>query len=59
MNSALVPVVTKADCAVLKLPVLLVVVHVIVPVGFEPVTVAVQVTGEPAVAGLGVQVTDV
>ena len=43
----------------LKEPVLLVVVHVIVPVGLAPVTVAVHVTGEDTVMGLGEQVTDV
>lgn len=43
----------------LKLPVLLLDVHVIVPVGLEPDTVAVQVIGESVSAGFGEQETDV
>jgi hypothetical protein len=42
----------------LKLPVLLFVLQVTVPIGLDPETVAVQVTGEPATAGLGEQETD-
>ena len=37
------------------MPLLLLVVHVIVPVGLIPDTVAVQVTSEPAVVELGEQ----
>jgi hypothetical protein len=43
----------------LKLPVLLLVLQETVPVGLEPDTVAVQVTGEPTETGLGEHCTDV
>jgi hypothetical protein len=41
----------------LNIPVLLVVVQFTVPVGLDPYTAAVQVTAEPAKAGLGEQET--
>jgi hypothetical protein len=47
----------KDVCVELKLPVLLLVLQVIVPVGLDPDTVAVQVTGEPIETGLGEHVT--
>ncbi len=43
----------------LKKPVLLLVLQVTVPVGLNPETVAVQVTGEPLETGFGEQKTDV
>jgi hypothetical protein len=43
----------------LKLPVLLLVLHVIVPVGLDPDTFAVHVTGEPTEAGFGEQTIEV
>jgi hypothetical protein len=43
----------------LKVPVLLLVLQVTVPVGLDPDTVAVQVTGELTATGLGEQKMDV
>jgi hypothetical protein len=43
----------------LKLPVLLLVLQVTVPVGLDPETVTVHVTDEPTWAGFGEHVTDI
>jgi hypothetical protein len=49
----------RAQMDWLKLPQILLVLQVTVPVGLEPYTVAVQVTDEPTGAGFGEQTTEV